>query len=578
MIGKNIFTTENTERTTRVFSVVSFFMLLIGAPAQEKPFSGPQAGEALTPFRVLAVNGPEAGRETDFIAQFGKAPILLLFAHDVTRPIINTFWPIDRFAGDRAPAGLKVLFVYMAADKISGERRIREWDRSMGFQVPMSVSLDGAEGPGLYGLNRELPVTAILAREGRVVSNITVVQPGYHAAVQIIAETSKLVGGRVPTAEEFLRGPSNGNNTRLVPLSAEADFLYGPPKRGRSASYFGALTETLRRATRLQAREADVEREVADLRAWAGADVIRGKLLLSRITPLLEGEIPAPARARLQQLKQDLESAQIFSGPQAGEALPPFKVLAVNGPEAGKEVDFISKFGDDPIFLIFIHHLDRLAEGFILPCERFAQDRAAAGLKTLYIYLAPDKLEGERKMRAALAEMRLHLQVGVSVEGAEGPGPYGLNKQVALTVLFARNRKVVSNFVLIQPSLVDSVPILGDLAVHVGGRVQTREEVGIARRIEFMMRSRSDPSGAGMSNMIRGDPPELMRLLWSLKSINSRTDAEVDAVLAALRSWVGTDRSRGSDLALRLEMILPLKYGTDYAQSKIAALRSELDK
>jgi hypothetical protein len=557
------------------------FLLLfavMAVAAQEKPYSGPQPGETLTPFRVLAVNGPEAGRETDFVSQFGKAPILLLFVHDLTRPIINTFWPIDRFAGDRVQAGLKILFVYTAGDRVSGERRIRDWDRSMGFQVPMSVSLDGSEGPGLYGLNREVPVTAILAREGRVVANVVITQPGYPAALQIISETAKLVGGRVPAAEEFLRGPSNGNGARLVPLSEEADFLYGPPKRGRSAGYAGALSETLRRAARPQAREADVDREVADLRAWAGSDVIRGKVLASRITPLLEGGISLPARVRLQRLKQDLETAQIFSGPQAAEALAPFKVLAVNGPEAGKEVDFITQFGDDPTFLIFIHHLDRLAEAFILPCERFAQERAAGGLKTLYVYLAPDKVEGERTMRAALAEMRLHLQVGVSVEGAEGPGSYGLNREVAMTILFARNRRVVWNFVLTQPSILDSVPILTELAAHVGGRVRTRDELEIARRIEFMMRTKSDPSGTGMSSMIRGDPPELMRLLWSLKSDNSRTDAEVDRVLAALRRWAGTDPSRCSDLALRLGMILPLKYGTEYAQTQIAALQAELDK
>ena len=119
--------------------------------------------------------------------------------------------------------------------------------------------------------------------------------------------------------------------------------------------------------------------------------------------PFSKAESPPLRGQRLQRLKQDLEAAQIFSGPQAAEALAPFKVLAVNGPEAGKEVDFITQFGDDPTFLIFIHHLDRLAEAFILPCERFAQDRAAGGLKTLYVYLAPNKVEGERKMRAALA-------------------------------------------------------------------------------------------------------------------------------------------------------------------------------
>jgi len=561
-------------------SLRSFALLVSAAAAalaQQRAYSGPQPGEPLAPFRVLAVNGADAGREVDFVSRWASGPVLLLFARDVTRPIINTFWPVDRFASERAQAGLRTLFVLLAADRIAGERQIRDWDRSMGFDVQTAVSVDGAEGPGMYGLNSQYPVTAILARDGRVVANQVVTQPGYHAAVGIIAETAKLVGGRVPDAAEFLYGPSNGNATRLLPASADAGFLYGPPKRGRSTGDSPVLAVTLRRATRSPVAETDVEREVADLRAWAGSDAIRGKVLVSRIAALLQGDVPGPARSRLRALQRDLEAAQVFSGPQAREPLAPFRVVAVNGPDAGKEVDFLSRFGDDPTFVVFIHHLDRLAEAFILPCERFAQDRAeAAGLRTLYVYLAPDKVEGERKMRAALGEMRLFSQVGVSVDGTEGPGPYGLNKQVALTVLFARNRRVVSNFVLVQPSMVDSVPILGELAAHLGGRVQTRDEVGIARRIEFMMRSRSDPSGEGASSMIRGDPPELMRLLWSLKSQNSRTDASVDRVIGELRRWAATDPSRRAVLALRLGMIRPLRYGTDYAQAQMAALEQEL--
>src|SRR5687768_17798705 len=78
---------------------------------------------------------------------------------------------------------------------------------------------------------------------------------------------------------------------------------------------------------------------------------------------------------------------KLFSGPQPGEPLPPFKVLAVNGPDAGREVDFISRYGDAPVLLIFAHYIDRNVYGVLWPCDRYAAERAAAGLKTLYVYL-----------------------------------------------------------------------------------------------------------------------------------------------------------------------------------------------
>src|SRR5687767_15030320 len=75
-----------------------------------------------------------------------------------------------------------------------------------------------------------------------------------------------------------------------------------------------------------------------------------------------------------------------FSGPQPGERIEPFKVLMVNGPEAGREVDYLSAYGDAPVLLIFVHQLDRNVAAMLRPSERFAQDRASAGLKTLIVY------------------------------------------------------------------------------------------------------------------------------------------------------------------------------------------------
>jgi hypothetical protein len=131
-----------------------------------------------------------------------------------------------------------------------------------------------------------------------------------------------------------------------------------------------------------------------------------------------------------------------FSGVQPGESIEPFKVLAVNGADAGREVDYISRFGDAPVFLIFLHQLDRNVGAFLHPCERFAQDRASAGLKTLIVYLAADKIEAERRMRAVIGSLRLESLVGVSLDGLEGPGSYGLNKEVAVTAIVAKDKKL----------------------------------------------------------------------------------------------------------------------------------------
>jgi hypothetical protein len=178
------------------------------AIAGDKLFSGPQPGEPLPAFKVLAVNGPDAGREVDFISRYGDAPILLIFAHYIDRNVYGVLWPCDRYAAERAAAGLKTLYVYLAPEKVAGERRMAQVVKSLTLEVPAAVSLDGDEGPGVYGLNKQAAVTAIVAKDRKVVANIALVQSGRVEAPKIIAEAAKLVGGHVPTLEELERGPA----------------------------------------------------------------------------------------------------------------------------------------------------------------------------------------------------------------------------------------------------------------------------------------------------------------------------------------------------------------------------------
>ncbi len=265
-----------------------------------------------------------------------------------------------------------------------------------------------------------------------------------------------------------------------------------------------------------------------------------------------------------------------FSGPQAGEPLPSFKTLMVNGPDAGREVDTVAGFGDAPVMLVFIHQLDRNVAAFLRPVEDYAKDRAAAGsLKTLFVYLAPDKVEGERRMQQVVKSLNMKSPVGVSVEGVEGPGAYGLNKQVAITAIAANQRRVTANVALVQPGMVDSPKLLAEVAKHAGGRVKSVKDLEeeMAKQRSMMAR----PMGQEGKPAPPPDPPEMVNLLRALIQ-RTNSGERVDQVVKELREWAGDDATKKSQLAAKLGVIIPLKYGTDYAQSQMPVLKTALEK
>jgi hypothetical protein len=60
--------------------------------------------------------------------------------------------------------------------------------------------------------------------------------------------------------------------------------------------------------------------------------------------------------------------------------------------------------------------------------------------------------------------------IGISPEGQEGPGAYGLNRNVALTVLVGTEDKVTANFALVQPSVqADGPRIIAAIVDVLGG-------------------------------------------------------------------------------------------------------------
>ncbi|MDP6718837.1 MAG: hypothetical protein QGF59_09325, partial [Pirellulaceae bacterium] len=157
---------------------------------------------------------------------------------------------------------------------------------------------------------------------------------------------------------------------------------------------------------------------------------------------------------------------ELFSGPQPGEALAPLKVLQVTSPKKVEELEIVDEEGDFTM-LIFLHKISEPGVGLMMHLEWYAhrQDK----LSSHYVLLTDDRDKTEQIVkRWSGVPLFAKSPMCISLDGPDGPGPYGLNRNVAMTILIAKDNKVVGNHVLTQPNLTDAPKILGSLADALG--------------------------------------------------------------------------------------------------------------
>jgi len=211
-------------------------MVPVSIRAADPVFSGPQVGEKLPGFQVRSLSGDRTGQELDLVAVADGKPILLIFVHQITRPGLGLANTVMRFAASRAKSGLVAGYVFLTDDVTKTEtwaKRVRANLFAKGTWA--TVSLDGLEGPGAYGLNRNVTLTVLIAQQNRITANFALVQPGEQADGPKIFEQLVKVsgGGPVPAIAEFSRRTYKGRSAaRLDPkltallqplLAAEAD-------------------------------------------------------------------------------------------------------------------------------------------------------------------------------------------------------------------------------------------------------------------------------------------------------------------------------------------------------------------
>ncbi|HVJ67809.1 MAG TPA: hypothetical protein VM510_07495, partial [Caulifigura sp.] len=143
---------------------------------------------------------------------------------------------------------------------------------------------------------------------------------------------------------------------------------------------------------------------------------------------------------------------------------------------------------------------------------------------------------------------------GISMDGREGPGAYGLNRKVTLTILVGKEGRVTGNFALVQPSLNSDLPRILDSVVAVaGGKAPKLEELD------------------GMREMMRttDQAPNLRPFLTPVINRNAAKE-DVEKAAKAVEEHVAKDEAARKELGRIASTIVNAgkveNYGTATAQ------------
>lgn len=256
---------------------------------------------------------------------------------------------------------------------------------------------------------------------------------------------------------------------------------------------------------------------------------------------------------------------RIFSGPQVGEKLAGFKVRGVFEPDAGKDLDFVAAAKSKPVVLVFVHDVNRQSIGMVRILTSYTKSRAKDGLSTGVVWLSDDATEGENALKRIKHALTDGTPTGISPDGREGPGAYGLNRKVTLTILVGNKDKVTANFALVQPSVQADLPkILDAIVKEVGGTAPKVEEIEGAPKREP---AKQDPN-------LRG----LLRPLIQ----KDASPEDVDKAAKAIEEYVAKNEAARTEVGRIANTIIDAgkleNYGTPKAQEYLKKWAKEFGK
>ncbi|MCA8958566.1 MAG: hypothetical protein KDC87_20990 [Planctomycetes bacterium] len=180
----------------RILAIV----LACGAAATAVPAqleSGPKPGGNLTKVAVYAPLGRHQGKEFDAAKELGQGPGALLFVKALTRETAPILRELDQLGATFGALGFRSFTILLAGDRNEGEATVKRVSRAIQMRNPMTISLDGAEGPGNYALHRDATLTLVTVKGGVVAQSIAFTDTGFKD-VPRVRQAIEAVAGKLP--------------------------------------------------------------------------------------------------------------------------------------------------------------------------------------------------------------------------------------------------------------------------------------------------------------------------------------------------------------------------------------------
>jgi hypothetical protein len=143
------------------------------------------------------------------------------------------------------------------------------------------------------------------------------------------------------------------------------------------------------------------------------------------------------------------------SGPQVGEKIESFLIRGILDDESGKNLDLVKDAGGKPLVLFFLHERTRPAIALARQVLDTAANRKSEGLESGLILLAADVPAMEEWVKMVPHVLPRGVPIGISTDGPQGPASYHLHGNFQVTIIIAKNNRVVANFCLAQPNIQD---------------------------------------------------------------------------------------------------------------------------
>ena len=165
-------------RTPKSSFLVAGLLLCGGAvvAAEGGLKSGPQPGANLPgPFNPYNVTNADlrdrAGTRNDYVEQYGSNPVVLIFAQEVSGPLVTLVKLLDReVARDKSEKlRLRAVVVVLSEDEAT-ETKLKALSRKEGVRN-VSLAWMNPPGPKHYKLSDAADVTVIMYRQRKVVAN-----------------------------------------------------------------------------------------------------------------------------------------------------------------------------------------------------------------------------------------------------------------------------------------------------------------------------------------------------------------------------------------------------------------------